>query len=804
MSNNSVNPLDREKKVTDIVTIKDLLSSDRVFRVPDYQRGYSWNNEFIVLWKDILHLYKTKTKKHYTGMLALEEITDNVALIQEAVMGTTAFYIVDGQQRMASLVIIIKSLISYIAEELPGQDLSKYNDCMSVNQMYRFGYSATRQDGSNKYFEERVFNNNKLLKHEDHYLSNINFAKEYIDKELHKLNGKTALEILDVIIDRIVFNIYFVTDDFDVRVTFETINNRGKRLSKLELLKNRLMYLSTFFESDSNRFDLRLKSSINEAWKEIFQNLCYGDDQLPDDEYLRAHWLAYGKMDKTIRDTYIDDLLNKEFAVDSGKFYSLISSGEYQDAYNYINNYVTSLSKYSYYWALVRKPEQVQSNLNYDELYWVKRISRCFSNIYLNTAMMVVVADNACESAEKTRLYETLERFVFVNKLIAQNKNDLSFLVTAVKPLMNNTTSNSNPIIKSIISDINKHELSVNGKRIVDAINVFVIEILEKKTHYYYSWNGLSYFLFEYNDSFNSNTKKLAWYDLSSTSIEHVLPQTPKTDYWNTAFENYTEEELNALTNSLGNLLLLSSGSENSTLGNCSFPVKKDMPVASGKFSYSSGSPSAQEIAHNDYWTVNEIYKRSDRLVEFLYEHWFAAVSDLDKKDWDNCKSLLLKDLPKPLDQKETKKLYKRLKAINTDGERKNVEKVLTGKPSNIGFYRKQLLEYIDTDIVHVKYNSSNVSYKPYISIVLKLKNDELNMLRCGVRIDITDYLLEYSYENNELGICYWDEGVSHYIMDANSLPEMLKIFVLSINRYLRRAIGQGKPPLWVDRNAKS
>lgn len=328
MSNNSVNPLDREKKVTDIVTIKDLLSSDRVFRVPDYQRGYSWNNEFIVLWKDILHLYKTKTKKHYTGMLALEEITDNVALIQEAVMGTTAFYIVDGQQRMASLVIIIKSLISYIAEELPGQDLSKYNDCMSVNQMYRFGYSATRQDGSNKYFEERVFNNNKLLKHEDHYLSNINFAKEYIDKELHKLNGKTALEILDVIIDRIVFNIYFVTDDFDVRVTFETINNRGKRLSKLELLKNRLMYLSTFFESDSNRFDLRLKSSINEAWKEIFQNLCYGDDQLPDDEYLRAHWLAYGKMDKTIRDTYIDDLLNKEFAVDSGKFYSLISSGE--------------------------------------------------------------------------------------------------------------------------------------------------------------------------------------------------------------------------------------------------------------------------------------------------------------------------------------------------------------------------------------------------------------------------------------------------------------------------------------------
>ena len=80
---------------------------------------------------------------------------------------------------------------------------------------------------------------NTALPHADKYLSNINSAKEYIDRELNRISGEEALQILRDVLDRIVFNLYFVTSDFDVRVTFETINNRGKRLSKLELLKNK-------------------------------------------------------------------------------------------------------------------------------------------------------------------------------------------------------------------------------------------------------------------------------------------------------------------------------------------------------------------------------------------------------------------------------------------------------------------------------------------------------------------------------------------------------------------------------------
>ena len=42
---------------------------------------------------------------------------------------------------------------------------------------------------------------------------------------------------------RFLFNEYVIKDEFDVFVAFETMNNRGKNLSNLELLKNRLTHI---------------------------------------------------------------------------------------------------------------------------------------------------------------------------------------------------------------------------------------------------------------------------------------------------------------------------------------------------------------------------------------------------------------------------------------------------------------------------------------------------------------------------------------------------------------------------------
>ena len=67
-------------------------------------------------------------------------------------------------------------------------------------------------------------------------------------------------------------SMYEIDDDFDVFVAFETMNNRGKKLSDLELFKNRLIYLNKPYSDagEVNQDDrLAIRSNINQAWREI-------------------------------------------------------------------------------------------------------------------------------------------------------------------------------------------------------------------------------------------------------------------------------------------------------------------------------------------------------------------------------------------------------------------------------------------------------------------------------------------------------------------------------------------------------
>lgn len=53
-------------------SIRDIFSN-RVFRIPDYQRGYSWEKSHLDdFWQDIFNLQKDKV--HYTGMISVEEV----------------------------------------------------------------------------------------------------------------------------------------------------------------------------------------------------------------------------------------------------------------------------------------------------------------------------------------------------------------------------------------------------------------------------------------------------------------------------------------------------------------------------------------------------------------------------------------------------------------------------------------------------------------------------------------------------------------------------------------------------------
>ena len=99
---------------------------------------------------------------------------------------------------------------------------------------------------------------------ETYYTKNLKYAKEFFKKNISELYADEGMEGLSnlylKLTQRLMFNIHEIDDDYDVFVAFETMNNRGKKLTNLELLKNRLIYLTTLYADD--KFDELDKSNM--------------------------------------------------------------------------------------------------------------------------------------------------------------------------------------------------------------------------------------------------------------------------------------------------------------------------------------------------------------------------------------------------------------------------------------------------------------------------------------------------------------------------------------------------------------
>lgn len=74
------------------------LFSTRFFRIPDYQRGYAWEDKQLgELWDDLdeIPTVNGELKKHYTGTIFLEETKPTE--IESWLSNVKYFNVVDGQ-----------------------------------------------------------------------------------------------------------------------------------------------------------------------------------------------------------------------------------------------------------------------------------------------------------------------------------------------------------------------------------------------------------------------------------------------------------------------------------------------------------------------------------------------------------------------------------------------------------------------------------------------------------------------------------------------------------------------------------
>ena len=95
----------------------------KLFRIPDYQRGYSWETRHLQdFWDDVERIMEGK--KHYTGLLKIREANlkeddqfgkwkEDKWLIES---GFEPYYIVDGQQRLTTIIIFLQAVINRLKD----------------------------------------------------------------------------------------------------------------------------------------------------------------------------------------------------------------------------------------------------------------------------------------------------------------------------------------------------------------------------------------------------------------------------------------------------------------------------------------------------------------------------------------------------------------------------------------------------------------------------------------------------------------------------------------------------------------
>ena len=303
----------------------DSLFKEKLFRIPDYQRGYAWQREQLKdFWEDLINL--SGKRKHYTGVLTLKEVpssdipksTKEYWLVEDH--SYRVYYVVDGQQRLTTFIVFLQSFVDFVKslpenEEKPDQDIY-VTESLSVADLrrsylfrtkptgdqfrtYKFGYES--DNPSYSYLRFRILGEEGSgAVVETFYTLNLSNASIYFTeqlRELHKQEGSEGIQdIYKKLTKQFLFNEYIIKDEFDVFVAFETMNNRGRRLSDLELLKNRLIYLTTLYDEeeldDASRKSLR--DAINDAWKDVYHQLGRNKARpLNDDDFLRAHWIIY-------------------------------------------------------------------------------------------------------------------------------------------------------------------------------------------------------------------------------------------------------------------------------------------------------------------------------------------------------------------------------------------------------------------------------------------------------------------------------------------------------------------------------
>jgi hypothetical protein len=630
------------------------LFTERLFRIPDYQRGYSWKEKQLKeFWADIEQL--ESGRNHYLGVLTLELVSrpvwkrwsDDSWLIEAK--NYNPYHVVDGQQRLTTIIILLQCIV----EAMKATEKLNYSGKDEIQAKYIF-INKEGADGSFLFGYERDNPSYEFLKthvlqrsssryttgESTLYTKNLHRAKEFFKGKLATSNAATLQELFSKTTQHLLLNVFHIEKEVDVHVAFETMNNRGLQLSTLELLKNRLIYLTTRMNQGESSIE-SLRRTINDSWKTVYYYLGKNPGvSLSDDFFLQTHYLMYFAKEMptehqkhfasafiSANEFYREYLLEDRFSLKR----MLSSRGDERLTSTHLYQYSIHLKQTVEQYYFIQFPEF--SKFSAQEKIWLERLRR-LRNVRSGREIFVILLlmIPQCVPEERINILKTLERYFFFTGLLPYKYTRKNQTLKIGQTLLDCAAKRIKP---NDVMELINEQLSTFDKdpNFTEALTEGFLE------SGYYEWRDLRYFMYEYECHLKVKAKrksdKIDWNafigeeEEDHSSIEHILPQTPKDPTWKAAISGLTPSQVKKLTNSLGNLVA-TSAARNSSLQNAPFEIKKG--ETGKKTGYRFGSYSEVEVGLNATWGQQEILNRGLALLDFVSLRWGVNFSSDEQR----------------------------------------------------------------------------------------------------------------------------------------------------------------------------
>ena len=333
----------------------------------------------------------------------------------------------------------------------------------------------------------------------------------------------------------------------------------------------------------------------------------------------------YFKYDRSQSASYAKFLLNEKFTSKNAIKKKIV--------FRSIKEYIDSLSKGIKSWFYLFNPKV--SEYPGEVKAWIQKFNRLEMSAFPPLFMAAMIKCNENEK-ELLELFKSAERFIFLVFRLSQRRSNTenSYFYRLARSFYYDGES-----ITSVIKKIRqKTDGKAEGWFDLEKFDSYIKEQYSKEKGFY-TWNGLKYFLYEYELDLQKKAKgdeKISWIEFNKRkkeeTIEHIYPQTA-TKEWTSVFNQYSEDERNILLHSLGNLVLLSR-SKNSILQNKCFALKKRDTEKGNTVGFYNGSYSEIEVSRHDKWTKEEIQDRGKKMLNFLYDRWEIDIQSWEKERW--------------------------------------------------------------------------------------------------------------------------------------------------------------------------